>query len=237
MAKIYVKENRFATGIELLGRSTQTFPSGLGRADLVFLVENKFLENARGQLNVDDAVPLRNTISPNLARQSETGEGFVQSEDPGGRTAYIFPSPVEKKDVPGFTKFFVSAYYIDRPTRFNEILNQQFVEVSKSFTLVVPAEEEEEEPITYNWTTIERWSVDVITRLSVAPSQTPSLNLPRPTTEPKEVFLGRKVTGRVAPGVSDAIEISWELRTVSISRRPFGRYAESEVTVTLIPNY
>jgi hypothetical protein len=236
MAKIYLKENRFTTGIELLGRSTQTFPSGLGRADLVFLAENKFLESARMQLNVDNSVPLPNSISPNLARPSETGEGFVQREDSGGRTAYIFPSPVEKKDVPGFTKFLVSAYYIDRPTRFNEILNQQFVEVSKSFTFVDEGEEEEE-PITYNWTTIERYSVDVITRLGVAPSQTPSLDLPRPTIEPKELLLGRKVTGEVPPGEDPGILISWEPRVVSISRRPFGRYTESEVTVTLIPNY
>jgi hypothetical protein len=234
MAKIYVKENRLAVGFELLGRSIQTFPSGLGRADLIFVVENKFLEQARLQFQVDNSVSIIDTISRNLAtpRTPGTPESFQRLGQ--SRRGFIYPQPIEKKDVPGFTKFFVSAYFQDSASQFNELLNQQIVQISKSFTATV-AVEGEEEPIVYNWTVIERHIVDVVTVLGVAITGSREYKFPSFDLQP--FLLSRRISGEVAPDGETQIEPIWSERTVSVTRRNFGRYTEYEHTVTLVPEY
>ena len=234
MAKIYVKENRFAAGFELLGRSIQTFPSGLGRADLIFVVENKFLEQTRLQLAVDNSVSIIDTISRNLATPGTPSTPESVQRLGQSRQAFIYPQPIEKKDVPGFTKFFVSAYFQDSASQFNELLNQQIVQISQSFTETV-AVEGEEEPIVYNWTVIERHIVDVVTVLGVA--ETGSRSYKFPSFDLKPFLLSSRISGEVAPGGETQINPSWNERTVSVTRRNFGRYTEYEHTVTLVPEY
>jgi hypothetical protein len=201
--------------ITLNGSATQAFPSGLIRYDRTYLVEKKNTQAARGLFQVGNLLYV--SIDP------EAGAG----------TPFIFPDPREVNDVPGFTKFVVTAYSKGNDSEFRETFNQQQVNLSKGFSATEV--NSDGPPVNYSWSVLEKWLVDSVTTSGVELSGGGSVAGTKRILNFR--LIRRIVSGAVAPGGQTSLTIEWSKESVSIVRRNFGRWTEYDHTETLIPYY
>jgi hypothetical protein len=196
------------------GATIQGFPSGLFRVDQEFFVPNKFASQARERFAVN------NTLSD--------GANFL-----GHSAARIFPAPKESREVPGFTKFTVSAYGFSRKfTEFIVTKGMQIVAINQSFT---QDNDVQEEP-PFNWTISEKWLISTVTTSGVISNGT---NIPPRSgvTPPAPTLVNRQISGTLAPGGQTTITVNWQFEIAAITRRNFGFYDEYDLTESLIPYY
>jgi hypothetical protein len=214
----YIKSPSIFSGtnlsvLRMLGRTTQAFPSGLIRVDQDFVVGNDSLKLARERFNI--------------------GNRLYDAGPDAEVDLFIFPDPKESKTIPGFTIFSITAYGVARATEFREVINQQIVAISKSYSQTL--ESEESPPDVYSWTISEKYLVDSATITAVARAST--LNVLGTQSQLRFRLINRRISGRVIPGGADQISISWKKETASITQRNFGRWIEYDHTETLFPYY
>jgi hypothetical protein len=202
--------------ITLSGSATQTFPSGLIRYDRTYLVEKKNEQAAQ------EYFQMGNLLLVGINR------GIYES------SPFIFPDPKQVSDVPGFIKFVVTAYSKSNDSEFRETFNQQQVNLSKGFRASIVTTQDEP-PVNYSWSVLEKWLVDSVTTSGVAPSGEQSVAGTKRILNFR--LIRRIVSGAVAPGGQRSLEIDWSKESVSIVRRNFGRWTEYDHTETLIPYY
>lgn len=219
--------------VRLSGKTFQKFPSGLIRVDQTFACRIDRVESARGILAQGSIFP-REQIAPGSA-SSQTSRGILESVVELESPFYIFPSPKESYDTPGFCKFDVSGYsYARNPDGpyGNVVIQTQLVSLSQDFRQVKIITEEETEYI--YWTIFEEWRVNsaIYTGVTSAGAGI-QLTFENASLTEGLQLVRRRITGEL--GSVSQIPITWTPQIISITRRNFGRYDEFDATQTLLP--
>jgi hypothetical protein len=215
----------------MMGQTIQSFPSGLVRVDATFVVPNAIRGLARDQFQIGSQLQYRRfsaRSSGSVAASPDRPETFTEYISDDEAPAYIFPSVRESNDVPGFTKFIVSAYgRDDRSQLSNTVVGYQPATVQQTFTGV----NAQDEPVT--WTIIELWRIEnaVTTGVMNAEAEPPVTT----SAALNPTLVSRRIIGTRGVDGAEAVNVEWQKRTTAFTRRNFGRYHEYDITENLIP--
>lgn len=109
----------------------------------------------------------------------------------------------------------------------------ELITISKSFSESVTSDGKTTQ---YNWTILEIWLSDTVTKSSVINATTNAWGLYF-DADCNKVLKERKISGKRISSGATSISISWNTQIIAVTRRNYGALDEAEITVGNVASY